>query len=707
MNTSAEGTSSGKPSRGKSSSEPPPHPSWSELLTSNGVSFEGPDDAPSEAPRGPVADLGAHVPDEWWKTLFGPTYLLTDADVLDEENTRAEVDALIEALDLTPEARILDLCCGQGRHALELARRGYAQVCGLDQSTHLIGEAQAAAQAAPFDVNFRVGDARSLPYDDGAFDAVLLMGNSFGYFAAEEDDRLALREVRRVLRKGDPEQRDPAGGRLLLDLTDGAWLRARYEPRSWEWIDAEHLACRERTLDGQRLVTREVVVQAENGIIADQFYAERLYDRREMTALLQESGFANVEVSDTPATTSDRGQDLGMMARRLFFTARAACPGTERRTAEGGLAGSSRRNGSPAKKTRHVAVLLGDPRLADETKLGGVFDEDDFEVVRRLEDALATLDGYAFSYHNHHAAFESELRALRGEADFALNLCDEGLGNDPRRELHVPALLDMIGLPYTGSEPQCLGACYDKSLVRGVAREMGIAVAEARYLAPGAPAPDQLNVDFPVIVKPNTGDNSKGITQRSVARTPAELAGAVTAVREQVGSGRALLIEAFLPGQDLTVGLLGNAGPGFSEDDLTVLPITAEDYAHLPDDLPRLCGYEAKWLPDSPYWHWPEEEAVQADLPAETRALLEQGSRRLFARLGCRDYARLDWRLDADGLPRLLEVNPNPGWCFDGHLVTQAALTGTDYPGLLRSLLEAAQYRFATADRREAGKGNP
>ena len=640
--------------------------------------------------RGPVDDLGAHVADDWWKTLFGETYLLTDADVLGEQNTRAEVEALIDALGLAPKARILDLCCGQGRHALEMARRGFTRVSGLDQSAYLIGEARAAAQSRGLDVDFQEGDARELPFEDGAFDAVVLMGNSFGYFAAEQDDAAALREVRRVLEK--------KGGRVLLDLTDGAYLRARYEARSWEWIDETHLACRERTLDGDRLVTREVVVHTGKGVTADQFYAERLYDRSEISALLRRAGFTDVRVADAPETASDQGQDLGMMARRLFASARAGRASTSA-SPNGAAEGTRRNDRAPAAKQRlRVPVLLGDPRLPDETKLGGVFDEDDFEVVERLKDALATLESYAFSYHDDHATLEEELRAMCGEADhgagnsLVFNLCDEGLRNDARREMHVPALLEMIGLPYTGAGPQCLAACYDKSLVRGVAREVGVPVAEGRYLDPGAPTPEALDLNFPVIVKPNTGDNSKGITQDSVAQDVRDLPRAVAAVRAQVGLERALLIEAFLPGKDLTVGLLGNAG-----EDLAVLPIVAENYAHLPEGLPRLCGYEAKWLPDSPYWMGNADAARADDLPAQTCAALEQGSRRLFTRLGCRDYARLDWRLDAEGQPHLLEVNPNPGWCWDGHLAAQAAFAGTDYAGLLERILRAAWQRVRSS----------
>lgn len=91
-------------------------------------------DHPPKQPKtlGPVRSLNEHLSEDWWQSLFGPLYLETDADVLTPENTRAEVDRVLELLNLEEGHRVLDLCCGHGRHALELARRGFRRVEGLD-----------------------------------------------------------------------------------------------------------------------------------------------------------------------------------------------------------------------------------------------------------------------------------------------------------------------------------------------------------------------------------------------------------------------------------------------------------------------------------------------------------------------------------------------------------------------------------------------
>lgn len=618
---------------------------------------------------GPVDDLEPFVPAEWWRALFGSTYLLTDADVMDQSVTRTEVARFIELLQLSPDESVLDLCCGHGRHTLELARRGFGHVEGLDRSRYLVRKAREAARRESLPIRFREGDCRRLPYPAATFNAVLLAGNSFGYFDSTQDNLNVLREIARVLKKD---------GRLLLDVVDAEYLRENFLPRSWEWLDGQHFVCRERTLseDGSRLFSREVITNTDQGVLADQFYAECLYGSLQLRSLLLEAGFCVIEEAGSHSPASARNQDLGMMGHRVILTARHTVR-------------SVSTNGHHRTRPKHVAVVMGDPRLSDDMKLGGVFDEDDFYTIDRLREALLTLDRYEFTFIDEHAKLVERLRQM-SSVDFVLNLCDEGFANDPRKELHVPALLELFDVPYTGAGPQCLAFCYDKSLVRGVAREMGIPVPEAHFVRPGTSTIDLVEVGYPVIVKPNSGDSSVGITQKSVAYTPDELAVALQTVRRQVGSDRPLLVEEFLTGKDLTVGIIGNASGGY-----TVLPITEDDYSGLPGDLPPICGYEAKWLADSPYML--DVKTVQADIPDTVRALIEECSVSLFERLGCRDYARFDWRLDAAGEPHLLEANPNPGWCWDGHLAKQAAFSGFSYADMLRLILEAAARRIEAA----------
>jgi D-alanine-D-alanine ligase len=264
---------------------------------------------------GPVTDIEGQVSPVWWDEIFDELYLKTDGDVVENAGlTSREVDLFLELLPLPKNAKILDVCCGQGRHTLELAQRGFVNLTGVDRSAFLLQKARFRAQAAELAVQFHEGDARAIPLADASFDAALVLGNSFGYFESASDDEAMLRDIHRVLRPG---------GNILLDVSDGNHVRKHFEPRSWEWIAEDMFTCRERTLSaaGDQLITREMTTHVERGVIADRFYAERLYNASGMNALLTRSGFIVLEGPAQFASTSTRNQDLGMMAQRLIFVA--------------------------------------------------------------------------------------------------------------------------------------------------------------------------------------------------------------------------------------------------------------------------------------------------------------------------------------------------------------------------------------------------
>ncbi len=615
------------------------------------------------ASLGPIADLERHLPEEWWRQIFHSLYLKTDGDVVENDRiTRSEVDLLVQATGITPADDILDLCCGQGRHVLELCRRGFKKVMGVDRSRYLVRLARKRTQDAGFNATVREGDARHVRLPEGSQDCVAMMGNSFGYFASEEDDLKVLRSVARVLR---------SGGTVALDLTDGEWVKANFDPRSWEWIDQKHFVCRERSLSsgGDRLITREVVVHDERGVIADQFYAERLYSRERIQQLLESAGFRTVRFHAEIETQSDRNQDLGMMSRRIFMT--AAAPRREVKLPA---------RGQPV---LNVAVLMGDPRLPDTVKRGGKFNPEDIETINRLRDALAEVPGYRYRYLDNHASLERDLRAER--TDLVLNLCDEGFNNDAFMELHIPAMIEMQGLPYTGAGPACLAECYDKSLVRAIASSLEVPVPLETLVRAGDQAAN-LPSTFPAILKPNYGDSSIGITKDAVVNDSKELLAYLERMRE-MGLKGTILVQEYLTGGEYSVCLVGNPSQS-----LRALPILEVDFSGLDPALPRILGYESKWLPDSPYWT--QVRYRETSLPPDEQGFLIDYSTRLFERLGCRDYSRFDFRAGADGVIKLLEVNPNPGWCWDGKVNLMAGMAGIRYAELLAMILGAARERL-------------
>lgn len=621
---------------------------------------------------GPVSDLERHLPQDWWRKLFNAIYLKTDGDVVENDtNTQREVDFLIRAAGLEANDRILDLCCGQGRHSLELARRGFRHVTGVDRSRYLVRLARRRAKAQGLNLSFHEGDARNFRIPADSFHCVSILGNSFGYFEREEDDRRILEAVKRVLH---------SGGTLVMDLVDGDWMRPHFEPRSWEWIDQNHLVCRERSLsaNGARLISREVVVHCERGVIVDQFYAERLYTRQQVFDLLEQVGFHCMRDHGSLAAESERNQDLGMMAHRMFLTARAPV-----RTS------APKKSGPPLPD---VTVLLGDPRLPDSVKLDGCFNPEDFDTIERMKRALAELRDFRFRFADNHASLLAELRA--DPPKFVLNLCDEGFNNDAFKELHVPAILEMLDIPYSGAGPACLGACYNKTFVRAVAQSLDVPTPLETYFDPDDQSATLPSV-FPALVKPNYGDSSVGITQEAVVHTPEQLIRYLDKLRNEL-PGRPALVQEFLPGREYSVGLIGNRGAGYH-----VLPVLEVDYSELAPGLPRILGYESKWEPDSPYWT--QIKCHEARLDEETKRKLVDRSILLFERLECRDYARIDFRADAAGRIKLLEVNPNPGWCWDGKFNLMAGFAGLRYVDLLHMILMAAQDRVVTRQATAAG----
>jgi D-alanine-D-alanine ligase len=615
---------------------------------------------------GPISDLEEFVKEDWWNKIFNAYYLKTDGDVVEDEKiTSQEINYFTKLLDLKSDDSILDLCCGQGRHTIELARRGFQNVDGLDRSRYLIKKARVTARKNNINCRFREGDARNLPYKADSFNAILLLGNSFGYFESISDDLKVLKQVHKTLKPW---------GKLFIDLTDGEYLKANYQPRSWEWIDKELFVCRERSLslDKQRLISREVITHVNKGVLVDQFYAERLYSEQKIADLLKNAGFSDITLHGTIKPESQRDQDLGMMERRILVSAIVKKEWTPTRSRI-----------KPGRKK--VTVIFGDPNKPDILKPLMKFDDDDFYTIDQLKDALKNIEGYDFTYLNNHDTLINDLIKNKNDIEYVFNLCDEGLYNDARNELHVPALLEILKIPYTGSGPQCLAFCYDKSLIRGIAKELDIPVPEALFIKPEDNVID-LPLYFPAIVKPNLGDSSFGITQRSVVSNGEELLSAIREIREKFGYDHPILVEQFLTGKDLTIGIIGNP-----PDNYLVLPILEEDYSSLPPDLPRICGYEAKWQPNSPYWNI---KSIRAELPEETVVTIETNSLRLFERLECRDYVRFDWRLDKDGNPKLLEVNPNPGWCWDGHLAKMAKFGGLNYQQMLERIIDTAEKRL-------------
>lgn len=324
-----------------------------------------------------------------------------------------------------------------------------------------------------------------------------------------------------------------------------------------------------------------------------------------------------------------------------------------------------------------TTVILGDPRLPDKIKKDGKFGSEDFEIIEDLKQNLSLLKNFEFQYLDNHKTLIDQL--MTAPPKFVFNSCDEGFNNQGMQELHIPALLEMLNIPYTGAAPACLALCYDKSIIYLIADSLGVPVPNQTHYFRFNQA-DSIPHIFPAMIKPNFGDGSFGITQRALVQNSEELNNYIKFLNKEFPD-ISFIIQEYLGGPEYSVGLIGNPGK------LEALPLHEVDYSNLPEHLPKILCHEAKWLPDSPFRQ--NIQFKEANLSQETKHKLIEYSTILFERLECRDYARFDFRSDLYGNIKLLEVNPNPGG-----LAPMADFAGISYDKLLEKILNTARKRL-------------
>src|SRR5207244_11182327 len=221
---------------------------------------------------------------EWWRSWFGPGYLALYDEYL-AERTPVEIDRLEALLALRPPQRILDLPCGQGRHAIELARRGY-DVTGADLSPYLLAVAAERGRASGVRVRWLSADMR-WPIAGETFDVVLNLFTSLGYFADEADDRKVVGAAAAML---------VPGGRFVLEVINGERVMARFQEREWFTVGQAAVVER-RSLDrsARRMVVERTVTTPHETEV--NFHALRLYYGRGIDSMLPAAGIVRAQLS--------------------------------------------------------------------------------------------------------------------------------------------------------------------------------------------------------------------------------------------------------------------------------------------------------------------------------------------------------------------------------------------------------------------------
>ena len=281
--------------------------------------------------------------------------------------------------------------------------------------------------------------------------------------------------------------------------------------------------------------------------------------------------------------------------------------------------------------------------------------------------------------------FPERLRQAR--PDIVFNIAEGFHGVN--REAHVPAICEFYGIPYSGSDPFTLTLCLDKAKAKETLAFHGIPTPKfllVEKLADLYRVAEKLTL--PLFVKPVHEGSSKGITDSNLCRNRDQLFRQTEFLLENYR--QPVLVEEFLPGKEFTCAVLGNG------DETTVLPLVAMNFESLPEGALPIYSFDAKFV-----WDRPENPLDIFQCPAriteELRASIERVTLDAFRVLGCRDWARIDVRLDANGRPNILEVNPLPGILPDpadnSCLPKAARAAGIGYEELIQNCLKYAAAR--------------
>jgi SAM-dependent methyltransferase len=232
-----------------------------------------------------------HAQDKFWELLKPILF-----DQQRQSSAKVEVEKAVSLLKIRQSDRILDLCCGTGRHSLELARQGF-DVVGVDHTTSFIKKAKQYAENDHLEVEFVVADMREY-CQPNCFDIVVNLFGSFGYFEDPDDDRRVVRNMYTSLR---------SGGRFLIETMGKEIALREFKEKDW-WDEGDTLVLAERKphQDWRRIQTRWIVIKGNQRV--EHTVSVRSYSAAELSTLLSDSGFVNVQVfGDLEGINYDQG----------------------------------------------------------------------------------------------------------------------------------------------------------------------------------------------------------------------------------------------------------------------------------------------------------------------------------------------------------------------------------------------------------------
>jgi D-alanine-D-alanine ligase len=327
--------------------------------------------------------------------------------------------------------------------------------------------------------------------------------------------------------------------------------------------------------------------------------------------------------------------------------------------------------------TRSQVVAGNVPSSVDLSEVGVL------EERQHVSDALQK-NGYKTSLFNMNSDIKRLIQFIEEkEPDIIFNLC-ESVGDESTHEMFVAGIYELMGIPYTGAGAFTLGMCQSKARTKQALSFHKIRVPRfALYKNANEVTEEDFELKFPVIVKPSHEDASVGIDNGSIVDT-------IAGVRKRVryifqNFDQPAIVDEYIEGRELNVAIIGNRRP-------IILPISEIDFSGLPENYPHIVTYNAKWMEGTD-----EYKGTVGVCPAQVSTEIERQAKdialKCYRIMGCRDYARVDMRLDKNNNLHVIEVNPNPDISDDAGFARSARAYGFSFDEIINKIVEYALER--------------
>ncbi|MBI4187685.1 MAG: D-alanine--D-alanine ligase [Chloroflexi bacterium] len=304
---------------------------------------------------------------------------------------------------------------------------------------------------------------------------------------------------------------------------------------------------------------------------------------------------------------------------------------------------------------------------------------EEYDSLETVEIIAASIESAGHSVVKLGGGQQFLANILHEDVDLVFNIA-EGRGVHRSREAQVPAVLEMLDIPYSGSDPQCLAICLDKPLTKKLVASAGVYTPQSRLITDIRDMRQIIDgaFPFPAMVKPAYEGSSKGVRLNSVVDSPEQAIEVVVGLLELYQ--QPVMIEEFIIGDEVTVGIINNSPPQVLGM-MRVLPREKTPYFVYSIEVKRnyleMVDYECP-----------------AALDEKVLRSIENASLNAFKALGCRDFARVDFRISPEGMPYFLEINPLPGLGTYSDLVIMAQMMKKTHQELICAVLNAALKRY-------------